>query len=162
MQDYKCLNKCCVIKHKLYKSTLHKIYTYKHKKKAGIFIYDPKKKSILLIQSRGHLLGPPKGTLEKNETETECAIREVLEETGLDFSNNKLIKKIKIKTHSTYFYVEMDECKVQVQDIQHNDANSITWIKTSCLIEMIKNKQILLTQHCKILLKIFLNIIIDN
>lgn len=162
MQEYKCTDKCCFIKHKPYKSTFHKIYTHKHIKKAGVFIYDPKKKSILLIQSRGQLWGPPKGTFEENETETDCAIREVLEETGIDVSDKKFTKKINIKTHATYFYLELDECEVEVQDTKNNDANSITWIKTKCLLKMIKNKQIPITQHCRILLKNFLDIIIHT
>jgi ADP-ribose pyrophosphatase YjhB (NUDIX family) len=158
MEEYKCIHNCCVIKHKEYKSTPIKFYNRRHKKKAGVFIYDPNKKSILLVQSKGNLWGPPKGTFENEENSVDCAIREVLEETGILLSKSTLQTKITIKSQATYFYVEMDECDVKVQDITNNDANSITWIKTKCLLEMIKHKKIILTQHCRILLNQFLNI----
>ena len=158
MQEYNCLNKCCSIKNKPYINTEQKKYTEKDRKKAGVFIYDPKKKSVLLIQSRGQLWGPPKGTFEKNESELQCAIREVLEETGLDITKKNLYRKINIKTHATYFYLELDQCHVKVQDIKNNDANSITWIKTDCLLQMISNKKLFITQHCRLLFKLFLKI----
>ena len=70
-----------------------------------------------------------------------------------------LKKKITILKQSTYFYLEMDKCEVDVQnELDGNDANSIAWINVNCLIDLIHDKKIKITYHCKIAFKFFLNI----
>jgi 8-oxo-dGTP pyrophosphatase MutT (NUDIX family) len=115
-----------------------------------VFIYDPKVDKVLLVQSRGNFWGPPKGTLKYGESERQCAIREVKEETGLDISDDDFTKAAKIHNRAIYFYMEMDECDVKVQDhIPGNDANGIGWIKPDCLEKCITNGNISLNQHCR-------------
>jgi hypothetical protein len=128
--------------------------------KAGVFIYDPGEDRVLLVQSRGHLWGPPKGSLEYGENEIECAVREVKEETGIDVSSSNFLKATKIKNRAIYFYMEMDKCDVTVQNNindEINDANGITWIKRECLSECIYNGHIVLNQHCKIVFKRYMD-----
>lgn len=148
-----CPNGCCTIKIKPYKQQ-NKIY-YKiptRRRKAGVFIYDPNTDKVLLIQSRGNLWGAPKGTLHYGETERKCAIREVKEETGLDISYDDFTKATKIHNNSIYFYLEMNECDVTVQDhIYDNDANGIGWIKINCLEKFIENGNININKHCRII-----------
>jgi len=161
-----CDEQCCRIQREFYK---HKKSFFekdnsddfpRKRQKAGIFIYDPGKKKILLVQSRGHLWGPPKGTvLDEEESSEDCAIREVKEETGLDIIKSELSKYIKIKNNATYFYLEMPECSVEVQtQIENNDANGIGWIKTDCLDKLIKDRKIMLNQHCRVVIQRFLGI----
>ena len=151
-----CPNGCCDII--LIKTD--KIYNYYHQnysKKAGVFIYDPNNSKFLLIQSNENLWGPPKGTLNPNETPKQCAIREVYEETGLEIYPENFTKAIHIQNKSTYFYMEMPICPVKIpQNIENNDATGITWINTNCLKQCMKNNTIILSKHCKIVLNHFL------
>jgi hypothetical protein len=62
MKTNLCNNGCCEIKIKLYKEADYMIKNFKSKKKAGVFIYDPNTKKILIVQSRGNLWGSPKGS----------------------------------------------------------------------------------------------------
>lgn len=158
MQIHTCKKGCCSIR-------IHEYYTiettrqhYRNNKKAGVFIYDPKKNRVLLVQSRGKFWGPPKGTIEFGENEIDCAIREVMEETGLYVNPTKFSRATAIKNKAVYFYLEMDTIPVNIQtNIDDNDANGITWIKLDCLQECIKNGHILLNKHCKIVFNRFLD-----
>jgi ADP-ribose pyrophosphatase YjhB (NUDIX family) len=113
----------------------------------------------LLIQSRGNLWGPPKGTLDKDETYNKCAVREVKEETGLDVNESQFMCSTSIRNKAVYFFIESEECVVSVQDhIYGNDANGIGWVKIECLNELIKDGKIVLNSHCKITFQRFLNV----
>ena len=152
MESFKCLDGCCILKIKSYTASNNFIHqNYKSKRKAGVFIYDTKNDKVLLVQSRGHLWGLPKGTLKYGESERMCAVREVKEETGLDISQNDFTKAVKIHNTAIYFYLEMPECDVCIQeDIVDNDANGIGWMKVSCLSKSVNNGNITLSQHCRI------------
>lgn len=159
MKIYKCLSKCCNIYISEYKHVKDSNEKFRNRrKKAGFFIYDPESKKILLVQSRGHLWGPPKGTKNLDETELECAIRELKEETGYEIQNKKITKYINICNRAIYFYMEMKEEKVQIQkNVYGNDANGVCWIKLDCLEKCILNGNISITQHCRIALSKFCN-----
>ncbi len=158
--EKKCLDSCCTLKickYQSIKDPFEKIHRYK--RKAGAFIYDPNTDKVLLIQSRGHLWGPPKGTMNYSETDMECAIREVKEETGLDIScNNFTSEEIVIRNRATYWYIQLPECEVIVQNhIPGNDANGICWIKLACLEKLIDKGIMMINQHCRIVFKRFLD-----
>jgi 8-oxo-dGTP pyrophosphatase MutT (NUDIX family) len=108
------------------------------------------------------LWGAPKGSLEYKENHFTCAIREVKEETGLDISNMNINKYTKIQNKAVYYYVNIKEIDVSVQDSlnkdEQNDANGITWIDIKCLNELISNGSMCVSQHCRILFRKFLNI----
>lgn len=159
MNHFNCPNGCCKFKIDIYKpiKTIYKKNAIR--KKAGVFIYDPKTDRILLVQSRGHLWGPPKGTIKFGETEIECAVREVKEETGLSISPDSLSKPLRIYHNAIYFYMEMKEREVDVQNhIIGNDANAICWVKLSCLEKCMENEDIFLSKHCRLVIKKFKNI----
>jgi 8-oxo-dGTP pyrophosphatase MutT (NUDIX family) len=153
MKKNLCDNGCCEIKIKPYKETNYIIK--KSKKKAGVFIYDPNSKKILIIQSRGNLWGSPKGSLEYGESEIECAIREVIEETGITITEELLTRSVKICNIATYFYLEMNECSLKIQKHNQNDATGIAWIKPECLKKSIESGNIRITHHFRILAKFF-------
>jgi ADP-ribose pyrophosphatase YjhB (NUDIX family) len=150
-----CKQKCCNLKVDEYKPVYNN--ERKKKSKAGVFIFDPESKKILLVQSRGNFWGPPKGTMQYGETWVTCAVREVIEETGFKINPSNFTKATKIKGSSLYFFLEMKECAVNVQTkIEGNDANGIGWLKIDCLFEMINNEQIKINKNCKILINHFL------
>jgi 8-oxo-dGTP pyrophosphatase MutT (NUDIX family) len=149
INTYYCRDKCCKIFIKTYSHTPR--YFNRNYRKAGVFIYDPKEDRVLLVQSRGHLFGPPKGTLNIGEQERHCAVREVNEETGLDISSEDFTETVKIGNSSIYYYLEMDTCEINVQDgMEDNDANGITWIKMDCLENAITDGNIVLNHYAKI------------
>lgn len=154
----KCPNGCCDILLQYTNNLRQKnIYYNRHKIKAGVFIYDPIVNKILLIQSNNNLWGPPKGTLNYNETIKECAIREVYEETGIIIAPEKFTKAINIQNKATYFYMETQVCKVEIpQNIENNDATGISWININCLKDCIENNTLVLSKQCKIVLKHFI------
>lgn len=162
---YNCLKGCCLIKISEPRNTLFFPKRRGQCRKAGVFIFDPEEKMILLVQSRGQLWGAPKGTLEvdRNETSCECAIREVKEETGLDIESKDFSRAIKIKNRAIYYYLEKKYEEVYIQtSLEDNDANGITWIKLNCLEECIKEGNMILNEHCRILIKKFLGKQIPN
>lgn len=154
METYSCPNKCCLLKIKQYDR--NSSFTSTQNRKAGAFIYDPKTDKALLVQSRGHLWGIPKGTMKYGESERQCAVREVKEETGLDISPENFTRALRINQCALYFYLEMDECDINVQGhITDNDANGIGWIKLDCLQKCIENGNMTLNQHCRIIFERF-------
>jgi ADP-ribose pyrophosphatase YjhB (NUDIX family) len=157
-ETFQCLDRCCEIN--LFTNIT--VSKKKHKprcRKAGVFIYDPKEDKVLLVRSRGHMWGPPKGTIEelKNESMFDCAVREVKEETGLNINSNTFSKLLRIRNKAFYYYAEHGVCNVQPLDHEDNDVNGITWIKVKCLQTFLKNNQMVINQHCRILLEKFLN-----
>lgn len=159
MEIKNCSKKCCELK--ISKFDFNKINKkYKPRYKAGVFLYSPKNQKILIVQSNGKLWGCPKGTIKKNEKIKDCAIREVSEETGIKLDKDLLKIQTEIKNKATYYFVEMDEIDLEIQDKTDNDVNSLGWIKTSCLINFIKKDEIRMNKHFKIVLNRFLNIYI--
>jgi 8-oxo-dGTP pyrophosphatase MutT (NUDIX family) len=161
MNTYYCKKGCCKVKIQHHDN--RGIRRRKHYRKAGTFIYDPDEDRVLLVQSRGDLWGPPKGTLELHESYTECAIRETKEETGIDITPDMFSDSIKIYNKATFYYVEMKYKDVFVQhseDSEQNDANGITWIKVECLQDCVENGQMALNRYAEITFKKFLKVII--
>lgn len=148
MSKYRCENGCCMLEIKNY--TANPSYNSSRKRrKAGVFIYDPNTDKVLLVQSRGQLWGPPKGTLEIGESDRICAVREVKEETGLSVNEKNFSRAAIIHNRAIYYYLEHPVCDVTVQDhIHNNDANGIGWIKLECLEKCVRNGNIVLSKHC--------------
>ena len=163
METNCCNSNCCNYKLSRYE---HKNKTYKIKKlKGGIFIYDPESYKILLVQSRGNLWGPPKGSIEDGESIKQCASRETVEETGIFIDVSELNRYTKINSNSVYFYYEMKEREVHIQRsniVYKNDATGIGWFKPSCLQELMNDEKIKITQYCKIVIKKFLGIKLET
>ncbi|MBL4898370.1 MAG: NUDIX domain-containing protein [Colwellia sp.] len=164
---------CCALEITPYISREYISYINSPKRwKAGVFLFDPKYNKILLVQSHGKFWGVPKGTKNEGEEDIECAIREVREETGLELSNVDFstLRRVKIKNRSVYYYLNIEDYEVdpsisnkedfRTVSVQRtfkivNDANSIGWIKLSCLKMLCDSGFIELNLHTKKLLKQF-------
>jgi ADP-ribose pyrophosphatase YjhB (NUDIX family) len=156
---FQCKNKCCTYRIVPYnkKATAFRGHA---SRKAGVLIFDKNARKILLVQSRGHLWGVPKGTRVGSESDLECALREVKEETGIVLDKAVLAEQrcTFIKNRACYFYHEMSEIDVTVQPQANNDANGIGWFTLGCLRDMVNCGILKLNQHSRILLSRFLDI----
>ena len=154
-----CPKGCCQLTAEQYIPNPNDLpFKNRNKKKAGVFIFDPNTQRVLMVQSRGHLWGLPKGTYEENDTAESCALREVMEETGIQLLPNQLAGSICIRGRITYYYTEMAERPVKVQHtIEHNDANGIGWVHIECLKRAIEDlsEALKINSHCQILLRRF-------
>ena len=158
METYSCPNGCCKIYVNSYIPNKGSMYKRRNRRKAGAFIEDKPHNKVLLIQSNGNMWGPPKGTTKYGETDRNCAIREVEEETGLQISPNEFTKAINIQNKAIYFYVQRDICPVEIPTKYiDNDVTGITWINPDCLEKCIVNGNIKLSQHCRIVFYRFCN-----
>lgn len=165
MKEYTCDKGCCNYIITEYRRT-SKVFDNSLQiegriKKSGCFITNTYKDKILLVQSRGQYWGPPKGSLNVDESVIDGAIREVKEETGIDIDEKMLDIAYVVKGKALYYLVSLNEEKVKVQShIADNDANGIGWFSLECLNDLIKEEKILINQHTRILLKKFLNVYI--
>ena len=67
-----------------YLSEKYNLGKFKQEKSCGAVVYNPKKHSFLIIKMLNGNWGFPKGHTEDQETDIQTAIREVLEETGIN------------------------------------------------------------------------------
>lgn len=155
-ESHLCANGCCNFKIKPYPiERLKQNYSSgSGLRKAGSFVYDSSANKILLVQSRGLMWGPPKGSMNPNESPTECAIREVREETGLHLDPDSLRRSIVVKSKALFFLTDMKECEVQPQtDMDDNDANGIGWFHIDCLQDLVQSGLMSINNPCRILIR---------
>lgn len=156
----RCPNECCTLVRQPY-LIHHSNGDFKHKYrngKSGVFFYDPSTRKTLIVQSRGMKWGPPKGSIEEYDGSIEdCAIREVLEETGICLTKEQLTVRYRID-RTIYFYIEIDEREIVEPEDVNSDISGIGWISVECAKEMYYRDQLCLNSHCKKLFKRFLNV----
>lgn len=156
-KNIQCQKGCCLFRILSYdhNANIPYITCKEHIKKAGCFIYDLVKRRVLLVQSRGQLWGPPKGSIQDDESPLECAIREVKEETGLTVSINDFIGSTVVNSKALYYFINIDSSDVHLfpQELYGNDANGIGWVQIDCLIELITNQMMHVNKHCKLLIE---------
>jgi 8-oxo-dGTP pyrophosphatase MutT (NUDIX family) len=100
--------------------------------------------------------GPPKGTAEADETFEQCGRRELLEETGLQVSDEVYEKPVQIKPNVVYYEARMKSSDCQVQCTAGNDANGIGWFDLGCLQRSIRSGRMLVNQHFRLTVSKFL------
>jgi 8-oxo-dGTP pyrophosphatase MutT (NUDIX family) len=156
MAVFTCPDGCCILKMQAYeRSSTRKprIHPDTVRRKAGVLVHDSDTDRILIVQSRGHLWGPPKGTTEEGESDLNCALRELTEETGLVLGPETFQDTIKIRDRATYFYALHPEHDPEVQShLPNNDANAVAWIKPACLERCVADGNICTTRHLRFLL----------
>lgn len=160
---HECNNGCCTYQELMKNNDIPSeefFYDKRKKQKAGIFFYDIVNNKVLLVQSRGFKWGVPKGTREETDVNIkQCAVREVLEETGIHIDESTLNDCRYYRCDKAYYYyLEIQkEIPVSLQtDILENDASGIGWFNPNCLLQLIKENKIQLNSHTKTCFWIFL------
>ncbi len=112
-----------------YRQTHPKVGTAKREKSCGAVVYTKVGEEIryVIVKNLEGICGFPKGHVEKNETETETALREVLEETGLHVElvagfrteDSHLLPNTDITKDIVYFlgYYEGQELNYQKEEL---------------------------------------------
>lgn len=175
MKVFTCSDNCCEYRTIYYNRRQNRFCDFKRgerMQKSGIFITTPfsldnteniGSVKILLVQSKGQFWGPPKGSLDPGESIVEAAIREVREETGLEFDEKSLGEVKIVKGSCYYFHLTMDEVTVDIQNtLEGNDANGIGWFRIDCLERLIKWGKIQINQHCNVLVKKILGVTLSQ
>lgn len=159
-QEFFCRRQCCHYYVRPYSGRppyySHRSPSYHGIRKAGSFVYDQEKRKMLLVQSRGLMWGPPKGSLNVGETPIQCAHREVHEETGLVLDLTEATPAIAL-SRSLFYLTEMTECPVQIQahpnNLEANDANGIGWFSVDCVRRMVADGEFAINQPCRSLIQ---------
>ena len=73
-------------------------------KGAGVFLYNSVLHKCLMVQSYGNKWGPPKGYYDLEESDAECASRELMEETGISINPDVLSDFPKHTIYNRYIY----------------------------------------------------------
>ena len=133
---------CILRKIKKYESSHDSDWSSKNPKKGGIILQDENGKH-LVIQSRGRLWGIPKGSVKNGESDLQCAIRELKEETGMETSVQKITHHIKVDK-SKYFYSTSAVDKRKIVWNMESDATGGGWCTTQCMKKW-KKKRLLRT-----------------
>lgn len=105
--------------------------TIKRKRFGGIIFNKDKRNIIRILIVKGkhkNKWGFPKGALEKNETYSQCALREIHEETGLLFKQNDLLNKIKID-NTLYFIIYKENLDLGSGPIDTNEISDVKWVQ---------------------------------
>jgi hypothetical protein len=143
----------------------HKVYNDNiRNKKAGVIIHNSDTNHVLLVQSRGNLWGFPKGSLEKDETFINCAIRELKEETNIDIDKSVLKNEYEVNEYAKYYYVNTNTTyeNIKINNDENNDASGLFWINLNCLKELLVNDIIKFNYHAKKCLYHFFKISRNN
>lgn len=121
--------------------------------RAGTIILKYNTNEILITQSYGRHWGLPKGHLEIGENSIDCALRETLEETGIELSIHNLLEKKSIYNgDAIYYLVDGTTLNFNKEKIDTKEISGIIWINIDELKEKIKNKELIINSHLKNLL----------
>jgi bis(5'-nucleosidyl)-tetraphosphatase len=97
---------------------------------------------VLLVRGkRSKIWSLPKGCIDDEETEVECAQREMLEETGVNVSIDTSIHPRVMINHNVYFLVHIQHNpKLKIRD--RGEIDKVNWITLSELRSMNSNKDL--------------------
>lgn len=121
----------------------------------GFIVYNNSNKSILLCEeNRGKLFSIPKGKIEIGESFYETAIRELYEETGVNFNNlkgmqvfqlknRKYIKRNKILCSFLLYTETFEDSNISFENVNKNEISKVFWYKLNKIINL---KNIHITQ----------------
>jgi 8-oxo-dGTP pyrophosphatase MutT (NUDIX family) len=163
MNSFFCQNGCCKYFREDYvpqRTVFNR--TVRNRRKAGVFVVDESLKKVLLVQSRGKLWGPPKGSLEEGETFQECAKRELYEETGLVVPESCYDRQFSLKTNAVYYYATACSRSAEIRCGDVNDANGIGWFDIDCVASSVRKGDLEVNQHLRLAFRTFLGISLQN
>lgn len=106
------------------------------RKRAGVFMYNPKENKVLVVQVYNQFTGIPKGGQEEGETTQETALRELEEEAGIKLES--LDEKSKILMNNvTYYTIKTDTClPPKLNKFDGNDVTGVGWVHPECLCKI--------------------------
>lgn len=138
------------------------IHNYRRRKKntrCGTIIIDFKTRKLLIIQSYSKLWGLPKGHVEENESNQDCAIRETYEETGIQIDKSHLLRSYSIYNgDGIYYIVDGSNLEFNTREIQDTpEITGIGWICLKCLKHFMNTNQISINCHLRTLLPMITN-----
>jgi len=106
-------------------------------KRCGIIFIDDDK--YLVVKGNSGIWSFPKGRVNDNETDEECAKREVLEETGVDTSDFNIDDCPIVKIdYNIYYILHTDKDYINKIKREHTDKYEIVDIKWLSLSELEK------------------------
>ena len=96
---------------------------YVYPPKAGVILFDFKKKKILIVKNKNTSgtgkWGLPKGHVEENESREDCAMRELHEETGIKLYIIRDEPRIRINNSIYYvYYTQHSNTRVKPNDTE--------------------------------------------
>jgi len=118
----------------------------KYPPKAGIMMFNKDFTKILLVKNNYHPYpkcqkwGYPKGHLEKDETITDCASRELYEETGLSIVISDY-KTVNVNNSCYYVYYADDSIIDNVKPIDTNEINDVQFQDLSTIHSLNLNRE---------------------
>lgn len=131
----------------------------KTEKSCGAVVFTLKDNSVkyVIIESKEGYYGFPKGHVEENETETETALREIYEETGLkvkiisgfrceDFHTFTHNGETKMK-HVVYFAAEYSDQTPVVQETELNSIHLMDFEDALSVFQFESSKRIFREAH---------------
>jgi 8-oxo-dGTP pyrophosphatase MutT (NUDIX family) len=129
-------------------------FTISSRKKAGVILINTVDRKILIVQCYSNLWGVPKGSLEQGETEKQCALRELLEETGIRLDESSLKQPIRLgNCNACYFPVLVDRSVIADLSVIDQEITAIGWVHLDCLVDMVQKKLLPLNYHFRQLLE---------
>lgn len=102
--------------------------------RAGCIVLSKDKKKILFVKTKKcNKWGPPKGRLNKGESVSECAMRELFEETGIkvDISEDK--KCYEVFQNCFFYNILLDE-KILFEIHDKNEIGEIKWFDIDSIL----------------------------
>lgn len=107
------------------------------RKRAGVFLYNPKENKVLVVQVFSQFTGIPKGGQEDGETTLQTALRELEEEAGIKLPALDEDNKIVLDRTCTYYIVETDTClPAHLHKFDGNDVSGVGWVHPECLCKI--------------------------
>tara|TARA_B100000575_G_C23134334_1_gene658597 strand:- start:2651 stop:3244 length:594 start_codon:yes stop_codon:yes gene_type:complete len=121
--------------------------TYKYPPKGGVLIFNKTKTKVLMVKNNYHPYpkcqkwGFPKGHCEKEELPSECAMRELYEETGLKIMVTNNNNSILINNSRYYIFYLKNDFNSSIEAIDKNEINAVQFIDLCNILSLNLNKE---------------------
>jgi len=125
--------------------------------RAGIIFLDYVNKKVLIVQSYSVHWGFPKGSKMVNETFKQCAVRELLEETGIRIQEEDMEHTIQLYNGTVKYYIveyHPNRFHIDLSAIDTSEISGIGWICVPCLRHRVESGEMLVNCHVRKLLSI--------
>lgn len=146
-----CLRECCELKENRHFVKKRGEVRDDTGEKVGIVLLSHGE--VIVVQSNNNLWGFPKGGRNDYESELQCGIRELFEETGyvlsLQDAYNSITKVVRIGNRAVYYVVRGEKKELS----PGSDASRVGWVKVSCMCEMVEGGNMEVTSHTKVVMK---------